>query len=59
MDSSEVIHATQVGLPTVTSEAVARETRGNSIIAMAYESVVKGLSARIDEISHTTSGAMN
>ena len=48
LDSSEVFHASQfVPLP-VTSEAVARETRRNQVLAREHESIVKGWSARID-----------
>ena len=48
MDSSEVFHATQFELLPVTSEAVARETRRDPILARVYESIVKGWSVRID-----------
>ena len=47
MDSSEVFHATQFELLPVTSEAVARETRRDPILARVYEFIVKGWSARI------------
>ena len=48
VDSSEVFHATQfVPLP-VTSKAVARETRRDSVLARGYELIVKGWSARLD-----------
>ena len=48
MDSSEVFHATQFELLPVTSEAVARETRRDPILARVYESIVKGWSIRIN-----------
>ena len=50
VDSSEVFHASQFApLPvTVTSEAVARETRRDPVVARVHESMVKGWSARID-----------
>ena len=48
IDSSEVFHATQFELLPVTSEAVARETRRDPILARVYESIVKGWSVRID-----------
>ena len=48
MDSSEVFHATQFELLPVTSEAVARETRRDPILARVYECIVKGWSIRID-----------
>ena len=50
VDSSEVFHASQfMPLPvTVTSEAVARETRRDPVLARVHESMVKGWSARID-----------
>ena len=51
MDSSEVFHATQFELLPVTSEAVARETRRDPILARVYEYIVKGWSIRID-VSH-------
>ena len=48
VDSSEVLQATQfVPLP-VTSEAVARETRCDPVLARVHESIVKGWSARVD-----------
>ena len=48
VDSSEVFHATQfVPLP-VTSEAVARETRRDPVLARVQESIVRGWSARVD-----------
>ena len=48
MDSSEVFHANQfVSLP-VTSEAVARKTRRDPVLASVHESIVKGWSARVD-----------
>ena len=47
VDSSEVFHASQfVPLP-VTSEAVARGTRRDPVLARVHESIVKGWSARI------------
>ena len=46
VDSSEVFHASMfVPLP-VTSEAVARGTRRDSVLARVHESIVKGWSAR-------------
>ena len=47
-DLSEVFHATQFELLPVTSEAVARETSRDPILARVYESIVKGWSVRID-----------
>ena len=48
VDSSEVFHANQfVSLP-VSSEAVARETRRDPILARVHESIVKGWSTRAD-----------
>ena len=47
VDSSEVFHATQFEPLPVTSEAVARETRRDPVLARVYESIVKGWSARI------------
>ena len=48
VDSSELFHASQfVPLP-VTSEAVARETRRDPVLARVHESIVKGWSARVD-----------
>ena len=48
VDSSEVFHASPfVPLP-VTSEAVARETRRDPVLARVHESIVKGWSARVD-----------
>ena len=48
VDSSEVFHANQfVSLP-VTSEAVARETRGDPVLVRVHEPIVKGWSARVD-----------
>ena len=42
VDSSELFHASQfVPLP-VTSEAVARETRRDPVLARVHESIVKG-----------------
>ena len=41
VDSSEVFHATQVEPLPVTSEAVARETRRDPVLARVYESIVK------------------
>ena len=47
VDSSEVFHASQfVPLP-VTSEAVAKGTRCDPVLARVHESIVKGWSARI------------
>ena len=50
VDSSEVFHSSHfASLPvTVTSEAVARETRRDPVVARVHESMVKGWSARID-----------
>ena len=48
MDLSEVFHATQFELLPVTSEAVARETCRDPILARVYESIVKGWYVRID-----------
>ena len=48
VDSSEVFHATQFEPLPVTSEAVARETRRDPVLAKVYESIVKGWSARVD-----------
>ena len=42
LDLSEMFHATKFELLPVTSEAVARETRGDPILSRFYESVVKG-----------------
>ena len=42
VDSSEVFHATQFEPLPVTSEAVARETRRDPVLARVYESIVKG-----------------
>ena len=50
IDSSELLQATQFELLPVTSEAVARETRRDSILARVYESIVKGWSVRIDGV---------
>ena len=48
VDWSEVFHASQfVPLP-VTSEAIARETRRDPVLARVHESIVKGWSARVD-----------
>ena len=47
VDSSEVFHATQFEPLPVTSEAVARETRRDPVLARVYESIVKGWSARV------------
>ena len=48
VDSSKVFHASQfVSLP-VTSEAVARETRCDPVLARVHESIVKGWSSRVD-----------
>ena len=47
VDSSEVFHATQFEPLPVTSEAVARETRHDPVLARAYESVVKGWSVHV------------
>ena len=47
VDSSEVFHATQFEPLPVTSEAVARETRRDPVLARVYESVVKGWSVRV------------
>ena len=48
MDSSEVFHATQfVPLP-VTSEAVARKTCRDPVLARVHKSIVKGWFARVD-----------
>ena len=48
VDSSEVFHASQfVPLPA-TSEAVARGTRRDPVLARVHESIVKGWSAYID-----------
>ena len=48
VDSSEVFHANQfVSLP-VTSEAVARETRRDPVLATVHESIVKEWSTRVD-----------
>ena len=47
VDSSEVFHATQFEPLPVTSEAVARETRLDPVLAWLYESIVKGWSARV------------
>ena len=46
-DSSEVFHATQFEPLPVTSEAVARETRRDPVLARVYKSVVKGWSVRV------------
>ena len=47
VDSSEVFHASQfVPLP-VTSEAVAKGTRCDPVLARVHASIVKGWSARI------------
>ena len=43
-----MFHVTQFELLPVTSEAVARETRRDPILARVYESIVKGWSVRID-----------
>ena len=48
VDSSEVFHATQFEPLAVTSEAVARETRRDPVLARVYESVVKGWSVRVN-----------
>ena len=48
VDSSEVFHASQSVLLPVTSEAVARETRRDPVLARVHESIVKGWSARVD-----------
>jgi len=47
VDSSEVFHATQFEPLPVTSEAVARETRHDPVLARVYKSVVKGWSVRV------------
>ena len=47
VDSSEVFHATQFEPLSVTSEAVARETRRDPVLARVYDSVVKGWSVRV------------
>ena len=48
VDSSEVFHANQfVSLP-VTSEAIARETRHDPVLARVHESIVKGWSVCVD-----------
>ena len=48
VDSSEAFHASRfVPLP-VTSEAVARETRRDPVLARVQDSIVKGWSARVD-----------
>ena len=48
VDSSEVFHAIQfVPLP-LTSDAAARETRPDPVLARMHESIVKGWSARVD-----------
>ena len=44
IDLSEVFHATQFELLPVTSEAAAKETRRDPILARVYESIVKGWS---------------
>ena len=48
MNSLEVFHATQFELLLVTSEAVARETRQDPILARVYESIVQGWSVCIN-----------
>ena len=48
VDSSEVFHASQFLPLPVTSEAVARETRRDPVLARLHESIVKGWSARVD-----------
>lgn len=56
VDSSEVFHATQfVPLP-VTSEAVARETRHDPVLARVHESIVKGWSACVEGSKNLQSG---
>ena len=47
VDSSEVFHTTQFEPLPVTSEAVARETRGDPVLARVYESIMKGWPARV------------
>ena len=47
VDSSEVFHATQFEPLPVTSEAVARGTRRDPVLARVYESIVKGWCARV------------
>ena len=47
MDSSEVFHTTQFEPLPVTSEAVAKETCHDPVLARVYESIVKGWSARV------------
>jgi len=47
VDSSEVFHATQFEPLPVTSEAVARETRRDPVLARVYQSIVKGWCARV------------
>ena len=47
VDSSELFHVTQFEPLLVTSEAVARETRRDPVLARLYESIVKGWSARV------------
>lgn len=48
VDSTEVFHASQfVPLP-ITSEAVARETRRDVVLARIHDSIVKGWSTRVE-----------
>ena len=48
MHFSEVFHATQFEPLLLTSEAVAKETRRDSVLSRVYENIVKGWSVRVD-----------
>ena len=48
VDSSEVFHANHFASLPITSEAVARETRRDPVLARVHESIVKGWSSRVN-----------